>query len=132
RSTHAEPRAHLADQAAQGTGRMAFLLEQLEQPVLREGGMVAPDRGRLIALHRVVNQMRATVGTAEIDPVVDLLPGGVVHRRAIAIVGEHHHAGEPTLLHQAVEVLAQRSLPWVWNGGPGARRSASPRPKTSG
>src|SRR5439155_2699640 len=90
----------------EGARRMDLLLRDLAQPMLREGRMLATHRDRLVALHRIVNQMRATVGPPEIDSVVNLLPGRVVHRGAESIEGEDHHSGEVLFLHQAVEITA--------------------------
>ena len=90
---------------------MALLVDELVEAVLRERGVIAADLGRLVALHRIVDQVRPAVRGAEVDAEVELLPGGVVHGRAVAVVGENHQPGEALLFHQAIEVLPQAIPP---------------------
>src|SRR5688572_8752339 len=86
---------------------MPLLLDQLVEPMLAESRMLAAHARGLIAFHRVMDQMSPSVSGAEVEPVVQFLSGHVIHGWAIAVVGEHHHSGEPRLLHQSIEILSQ-------------------------
>ncbi|TMQ70654.1 MAG: hypothetical protein E6K80_07920 [Candidatus Eisenbacteria bacterium] len=85
---------------------MSLALHAGHQTVLRERSVLAADRRRLVALHGIVHQVRPSVRRAEIDSVVDLLAGHVIHRGVVAVVCEHDETGEAALLHQSIEVFS--------------------------
>jgi len=74
-----------------------------------------------------VDEVRATVGRAHVEAVVDLLPGGVVEGRAVAVERQHDEAGEAALLHELIEVGAHGSVLRGMVMGPAARCARAAR-----
>ena len=110
RTADPESRQRLGRESAEGAGRVAFLLHHPQQAVLRESGMLAAGGRGSVALHGIVNQMRAPVRAAKVDRVMNLLTRDVIERGAVPVVGEHHQTGETPLLHVTIEILTHAIL----------------------
>src|SRR5262245_22972520 len=85
RSANPEGLERLGEQLSKSTRRAPFTFRPVQQARLGEGRMIAARSLGLVALHGIVDQVGAPVGTAKIGTEMKLLAGDVVHGGGIAV-----------------------------------------------